>query len=188
MEMKRVAAAASAAVLALSGIASILVLNYQPQDVEAVELRDPGDVPAIRRDGDDVQALEAVPDGDDDPTGDDTGLDDDSVGATDDGAGADLCRSGHWNSTLWRSAGKRQTAYSAGWPERQNQGTDLPAPRHAGQRRPLFGADHWSYEGCRGYTSSGCDRDAGRIGPGRPGRHRVSPVAENRLAVPGERA
>jgi hypothetical protein len=88
MEMKRVAAAASAAVLALSGIASILVLNYTPQDVEAVELHDPGDVPGIRRDGDDVPALEAIPDGDDDPTGDGTGPGDDSVGATDDGVGA----------------------------------------------------------------------------------------------------
>jgi hypothetical protein len=74
MELKRFAASALAAVFALSGIGSILVMQQQPRSVDAVELS-PADLdPAIRRDDDDATALEVVHDDDsgdgDDATGD----------------------------------------------------------------------------------------------------------------------
>jgi hypothetical protein len=85
MEMKKILAAAGAAVIALSGIASIVVLNQAPQTVDAVELQDP----AIRRADDDGPTLDAVSDDDNDSTGDgDSTRGDDGTGGgnnTDDG-------------------------------------------------------------------------------------------------------
>src|SRR5687768_8443128 len=81
MELKRITIAAAAAILAVSGIGSIFVLQGQPAPVQAIDLTDDDRDPAIRRDEDDGTALESVDDDDDDATDDDATDND----ATDDG-------------------------------------------------------------------------------------------------------
>ena len=68
---RMLAGAALAAVLALSGLGSILLLPQQPGAVEAVDLTRQADDrdPANRRDDDDVR-LEVAEDDSDEPTGD----------------------------------------------------------------------------------------------------------------------
>ena len=70
MTIRRLTVSTLAALLAITGIGSILSLNQAPRQVDAIELSD--EVPAIRRDDDDGQGLDAVDD-DDDAGGDGTG-------------------------------------------------------------------------------------------------------------------
>jgi hypothetical protein len=78
MGLKRLAVSALAAVFALSGIGSILVMNHQPSVVDAVDLT--GEEPAIRRQDDDGRALEVVDDDDVHGDGDATKGDDGTSG------------------------------------------------------------------------------------------------------------
>ena len=81
MAMRKITASALAAVVGLSGIASILVIQNQPRDAEAVQLE-----PAIRRDDDDGRVLTLVDDdgasgdGNDTDDGDNTGDGDNTRG------------------------------------------------------------------------------------------------------------
>ena len=68
MDIKRITVSALAAVLAVSGIGSILIQS-QPQPVDAVELSDDRE-PAVRRPDDDAAPLIAVDDDDAGPKGD----------------------------------------------------------------------------------------------------------------------
>ncbi len=78
MAVRKVAAAGVAAVFALSGIGSVLIMQQQPSTVEAIDLSD--DDSAIRREQDDGPALEVADDRDDDDT---------NGGNTGDGDGTD---------------------------------------------------------------------------------------------------
>jgi hypothetical protein len=71
VELKRLTVSALAAVLAVSGIGSIVFLQEQPGSAQAVELSGDDRQPAIRRDDSDGQALELVDDDDDDSLPDD---------------------------------------------------------------------------------------------------------------------
>jgi hypothetical protein len=84
MELKRITLAAAAAVFAVSGIGSILVLQGQPRSVDAIDLSDD---PAIRRPEDNGPALELVDDDDSLGDGDDTNGDDGSAGGANTGDG-----------------------------------------------------------------------------------------------------
>jgi hypothetical protein len=84
MGLKRFTVAALAAVLALSGIGSILVMQHQPLNVDAVELD-----PAIRRQDDDGPTLELVDDDVSGGDGDDTTGDDGTNGGANTGDGDD---------------------------------------------------------------------------------------------------
>ena len=81
MGLKRLTVSALAAVLALSGIGSILVMQHQPLNVEAVELD-----PAIRRQDDDGPTLQVVDD-DAEGDGDDTAGNDGTSGGNNTGDG-----------------------------------------------------------------------------------------------------
>ncbi len=83
MDLKRLIISALAALLALSGIGSILAMQHQPRAVEAIELSDDDRAPGIQRDDDGGPAYEAVDD-DDTPGGAGSGDDDDSGGGEDD--------------------------------------------------------------------------------------------------------
>ena len=87
MELKRITIAAAAAILAVSGIGSILVLQGQPVPVQAIDLTD--DDPAIRRDELDGPALEAVDDDDAGGDDDDDATDNDDTGDGDSTRGDD---------------------------------------------------------------------------------------------------
>ena len=90
IDMKKLTAAGGAAVLALSGIASMVVLNPGPPDVAAIDLV--GE-PAIRREDDAGPALDAVPDDDDDNSGDgDRTRGDDGTGGGDNTGDGDRTR------------------------------------------------------------------------------------------------
>ena len=80
MGLKRLTVSALAAVLAMSGIGSILVMQHQPAGVDAVELE-----PAIRRQDDDGPSLQVVDDAEGD--GDDTTGDDGTNGGANTGDG-----------------------------------------------------------------------------------------------------
>ncbi len=85
MDLKRLTASILAAALALSGIGSILVLNSQPESVQAIDLTED---PAIRRNDDDgPPVLEAVDDDDDLGDGDSTRGDDGTDGGDNTGDG-----------------------------------------------------------------------------------------------------
>ncbi len=85
MGLKRVTVAAFAAVFAISGIGSILVLNSQPGVVDAIDLTDQD--PAIRRQDDDGPSLEVVDDDDTPGDGDGTAGDDGTSGGANTGDG-----------------------------------------------------------------------------------------------------
>ena len=79
LSTKQVAASALAAIVAISGIGSILIANHTPGDVQAVELsseregppvNDAVDPAILRRNDAADDVLEAVDDDGDDPTGD----------------------------------------------------------------------------------------------------------------------
>ena len=79
MNPKQLVAASLAAVVAISGIGSILIANHTPEDVNAVELTTDGegrpdpdrlDPAILRRDDAADDGLEALDDDDADPTGD----------------------------------------------------------------------------------------------------------------------
>jgi hypothetical protein len=92
MEMKRLAASTLAAIVAISGIGSILWMQHQPGAVDAVELTDT-DERAIRRQDDEGPVLQVVDDdtrGDGDSTkGDDGTSGGDNTGDGDRTAGDD---------------------------------------------------------------------------------------------------
>ncbi len=88
MGLKRLTVSALAAVLALSGIGSILVMQHQPASVDAVELER-----AIRRQDDDGPALQVVDD-DAQGDGDDTTGDDGTNGGANTGDGDDASDTG----------------------------------------------------------------------------------------------
>jgi hypothetical protein len=81
MGLKRLTVSALAAVLALSGIGSILVMQHEPAGVDAVELE-----PAIRRQDDDGPTLQVVDD-DAEGDGDNTAGDDGTSGGNNTGDG-----------------------------------------------------------------------------------------------------
>jgi hypothetical protein len=92
MEMKRLAASTLAAIVAISGIGSILWMQHQPGAVDAVELTDT-DERAIRSQDDEGPVLQVVDDdtrGDgDDTTGDDGTSGGDNTGDGDSTKGDD---------------------------------------------------------------------------------------------------
>ena len=128
MDLKRLTVSALAAVFALSGIGSILLINHQPRAVEAVELSDDDRDPGFRRQDDDGFVLEVVDD-DDRGDGDDTAGDDGTnrganTGDGDDTAGDDGTNGGNNTGDGDDTAGDDDTSGGSNTADNTNTGGD----------------------------------------------------------------